>query len=275
MRIIETEMINRSAVVTFPKSNQTATAATGGNYDPVRFNALKHGILSRLAVLAHEDHAEFDDLLGALINEHRPNGITEQHLIEELATIIWRKRRVLVAEQATINRGLKGVVNGNASVSIAAAAPFEQGLDGERDDIRRAMRFSLERSAEDREKAEDEQHGLWKAQSIIRKGGANAYSKARRALRSESRDAWDGNVAGGTAQPDAASLDVFLRDTLEPVLTRMVKNAQHRPAIKAQVLGEGFPAQKLEPLNRYEVHLDRKFERVLAMLLKMKELRRG
>ena len=32
-----------------------------GNYEPVRFNAMKHGILSRLAVLAHEDHAEFAD----------------------------------------------------------------------------------------------------------------------------------------------------------------------------------------------------------------------
>jgi hypothetical protein len=28
-------------------------------YAAVRFNAMKHGILSRLAVLAHEDQAEF------------------------------------------------------------------------------------------------------------------------------------------------------------------------------------------------------------------------
>jgi len=62
-------------------------------YEAVRFNAMKHGILSKLAVLAHEDHAEFDDLLAALIEEHCPAGITERHLIEELATIIWRKRR--------------------------------------------------------------------------------------------------------------------------------------------------------------------------------------
>jgi hypothetical protein len=40
--------------------------------EAVRFNAMKHGILSRLAVLAHEDHAEFADLLAALLDEHRP-----------------------------------------------------------------------------------------------------------------------------------------------------------------------------------------------------------
>ncbi len=41
-----------------------------GNYEAVRFNAMKHGILSRLAVLAHEDHSEFADLLAALLDEH-------------------------------------------------------------------------------------------------------------------------------------------------------------------------------------------------------------
>ena len=32
------------------------------SYDAVRFNAMKHGILSRLVVLAHEDQAEFSEL---------------------------------------------------------------------------------------------------------------------------------------------------------------------------------------------------------------------
>lgn len=45
------------------------------------------------------------------------------------------------------------------------------------------------------------------------------------------------------------------------------------PAIQAQTLGEGLQAGGLENLHRYETHLDHKFERTLAMLLKMKELR--
>lgn len=39
------------------------------------------------------------------------------------------------------------------------------------------------------------------------------------------------------------------------------------------LLGEGLPVQRLEKLNRYETHLDRRFERTLAMLVKLKELR--
>jgi len=48
---------------------------------------------------------------------------------------------------------------------------------------------------------------------------------------------------------------------------------RHQPAIRAQTLGEGLPVHRLEKLNRYETHLDRKFERTLAMLVKLKELR--
>ena len=46
---------------------------------------MKHGI--PLAVLAHEDRVEFSDLLATLLDEHQPAGITERHLIEELATV--------------------------------------------------------------------------------------------------------------------------------------------------------------------------------------------
>lgn len=84
---------------------------------------MKHGILSRLVVLAHEDGGDFADLLAALIEEHKPAGMTERHLIEELAAIIWRKRRVLLAEAAKINEGLKNVANNTKSV-MASAAPF-------------------------------------------------------------------------------------------------------------------------------------------------------
>ena len=53
------------------------------------------------------------------------------------------------------------------------------------------------------------------------------------------------------------------------------KEARHHEAIKAQALGEGLQVHRLEKLSRYETHLDRKFERTLGMLVKLKELARG
>jgi hypothetical protein len=49
----------------------------------------------------------------------------------------------------------------------------------------------------------------------------------------------------------------------------------NRPLIREQAFGEALDPDKLERLGRYEVHLDRKLERMLAMLLRLKELRRG
>ncbi|MCP4992666.1 MAG: hypothetical protein GY934_02595, partial [Gammaproteobacteria bacterium] len=83
------------------------TSEAKDNYKAVQFNAMKHGILSRHTVLPHEDQDEFAGLLAALVHEHQPAGMTEAHLVEELAGIIWRKRRVLQAEGSNINRGLK------------------------------------------------------------------------------------------------------------------------------------------------------------------------
>lgn len=269
MRTIEAEAINDSGLIT---RDQPAPVATSSNYEPVRFNAMKHGILSRLAVLAHEDHAEFDELLVALIDEHRPAGMTERHLIEELATIIWRKRRVLLAEGAKINDGLKSAVNSAASV-IKSAAPFQRGLVGENPDLREFVEGTPEEIAERQRDAALDLAATQKAAAILRKGGSNAYAKARRALIQESRDWWDEHVNEDSYQANAEGLAAFIRDTLEPICYQMLREAQFTPAIKAQTLGEGLRAHLLEKLNRYETHLDRKFERTLAMLLKLKELR--
>ena len=43
-----------------------------GSYGTTRFNALRHGVLSRYAVLPWEDEAEYQSLLSALVAEHVP-----------------------------------------------------------------------------------------------------------------------------------------------------------------------------------------------------------
>lgn len=262
------EAINETGVIT----HDEAQAAKAGNYEPVRFNAMKHGILSKLVVLAHEEHAEFVELLAALIEEHRPAGMTERHLIEELAAIIWRKRRVLLAEGARINEGLKNAVNSPKSV-MPSAAPFQRGLTGENADLRDLLDATPNEIAERQRDAELDLAATQKAAAILRKGGPNAYTKARRALIQESRDWWDEHVEEEEYPATIEGLAQFIREVLEPVCIRMAHEARFAPAIKVQTLGEGLQAHRLEKLNRYETHLDRKFERTLAMLLKLKDLR--
>mgnify|MGYP001577959967 CR=1 FL=1 len=272
MKTIEAEPINDTAMMAFPASEAAAPVATTGNYEPVRFNAMKHGILSRLAVLAHEDHAEFADLLAALLDEHRPAGMTERHLIEELATIIWRKRRVLLAEGAKINEGLKSAANSSKSV-MSSAAPFQRGMAEENTDVRDLLDLTPEDITESQKSTALDLAATKRAAAILRKGGQNAYTKARQALIRDSRDYWDAHLEEESYPPTAEGLAEFIRESLEPICLRMEREARFTPAIKAQTLGEGLRAHLLEKLNRYETHLDRKFERTLAMLLKLKDLR--
>ena len=269
MRTIETDAINEAALIT---RDETAPVVKAGNYEPVRFNAMKHGILSRLVVLAHEDHSEFSDLLAALMDEHRPAGMTERHLIEELASIIWRKRRVLLAEGAKINEGLKCAVNSPKSV-MPSAAPFQRGLSGENADLREFMDAKPEEIAESQRDAERDLAATQRAAAILRKGAVNCYEKAHRALRQDSRDWWNDYVEDEEYPATADGLAEFIREHLEPFCIGAVQEARFTPAIKAQTLGEGMQAHRLEKLNRYETHLDRKFERTLAMILKLKDLR--
>ena len=270
----ETVTMNTSAVIPFPVSEDNTSASTA-NYEAVRFNALKHGILSKLTVLAHEDQAEFAELLTALIEEHRPTGMTERHLIEELASIIWRKRRVLLAEGAAINRGLRSVAQSQHDSPIPAAAPFERGLSKEGCDLPDLLTANPEEIAERQRHAELDLAATRKAAAILRKGGSQAYEKARRTLIQESRDWWDEQVEEEEYPSTAEGLVQFIRKTLEPIGIRMAQEARLIPAIQAQTLGEGLQVHRLEKLNRYETHLDRKFERTLAMILKLKQLRGG
>ena len=59
----------------------------------VRFNAVKHGLTSKQAVLADEDPKDFDVLFDNLCAELRPSGALQWCLFDLLVTKVWRLRR--------------------------------------------------------------------------------------------------------------------------------------------------------------------------------------
>src|SRR5262245_51753386 len=74
----------------------------------IRFNALRHGVLSRYPVLHWGDAGEYHALVAALVTEQDPHGTTEEQLVEELAGIVWRKRHLRLTGAAAHRRGLSG-----------------------------------------------------------------------------------------------------------------------------------------------------------------------
>ncbi len=104
-----------------------ATVIPAGNYEATRFNAMQHGVLSRYLVLPWEDRSEYQALLDALVAEHAPLGPTEEHLVEELAGIVWRKRRLRLAEAAIYREKIRKKASdylGTDDVASAALLPL-------------------------------------------------------------------------------------------------------------------------------------------------------
>lgn len=65
-------------------------------------NAIKHGVFSRAVALKGESHAEYELLVKGLWESLKPVGRLEEILVEKLATILWRHRRLITAEAAEI-----------------------------------------------------------------------------------------------------------------------------------------------------------------------------
>jgi hypothetical protein len=237
-----------------------------GDYETSRFNALKHGLLSRYAVLPWEDEAEYQALVNALVAEHAPQGPTEEHLVEELAGILWRKRRLRLAEGAVYRRGLKDALKPYSETTEAALVHLDAGEQTER--TIEAIRATPEETRQDLKELGEDRAMTEKALKLLRAGKPGAYEKALW----EPDDYEEGQEPYAT---DAASLQRYLETEICPWYETRHKELENRPLIHAQAFGEALDPDRLQGLARYEVHLDRKLERTLAMLIKLQDLRRS
>ena len=68
-------------------------------------NAQKHGIFSQAVLLKGESRADFDSMLSKLRDDLKPEGRVEEILVDKLAVILWRHRRVIISEGAEIRKG--------------------------------------------------------------------------------------------------------------------------------------------------------------------------
>jgi hypothetical protein len=72
-----------------------------------RLNAQTHGIFSRGRIVGDESASEFEFLLKGLVEDLKPEGTLETILVDQLATILWRRRRVLRSESAEIDKAIR------------------------------------------------------------------------------------------------------------------------------------------------------------------------
>jgi len=256
----------------------TETAGT----ETTRFNAMRHGVLSRYTVLPWESADEYQTLVAALVAEHAPQGPTEEHLVEEVAGILWRKRRLRLAEAAAYRRGLNGTLSPyRETVKVALVHLDDPGASA---DVTDAIRATTEDTEEDIRDMQDDEAMTRHALGLLDSTRNDRYEAALASMREDTRTWWSDTLAEDpddqeedeepfTADPEG--LRRFLEEEVLPWFEDRKKELDNRPMIREQAFGESLDPDRLERLGRYEVHLDRKFERMLSILIRLRDLRRG
>ena len=262
-----------------------------------RFNALRHGVLSRYTVLPWENADEYHAIVAALVAEHAPQGPTEEHLVEEIAGIMWRKRRLRLAEAAAHRRGLEetlesyretvkvALVHLGATVADTQEDMADEDMADMDERVVDAIRATAADTQEDMADMAADEAMTRRALELLGSKRNDAYEAGLAALREDIQSLWADRLArdpdklGEDEQPKPATADVeglrrFLEGEVLPWFDNRRKELANRPLIREQAFGEALDPDKLERLGRYEIHLDRKLERMLAMLLRLKDLRR-
>lgn len=261
---------------------KTTLPTEAGHADIIRFNALRHGVLSRYTVLPWEDADEYNGLVAGLVAEHAPHGPTEKHLVEELAGIVWRKRRLRLADAAAHRRGLEGTLSSYRETVKMALVHLDSSDQSER--VVDAVRTTAADTDEDIRDMQEDEAVTHRAIKLLGFKRNDAYEAAMAALRDDTRQWWVDTLAQdheeleeGEVPPtaDGEGLRLFLEGKVLPWFASRAKELANRPLIREQAFGEALDIHKLEQLSRYEVHLDRKLERMLSMLLRLKDLRRS
>jgi hypothetical protein len=263
------------------RTTQTLPAETSGA-DITRFNALRHGVLSRYTVLPWESADEYRAVVEALVSEHGPQGPTEEHLVEEIAGILWRKRRLRLAEAAAHRRGLQGTLASYRETAKVALVHLDTTDQSER--VVDAIKAAAADTQEDMADMAADEAMTRRALELLGSKRNDAYEAALAVLREDTQAWWadllarDPDELGGGEEPATADVEAlrrFLEGEVLPGFENRKKELANRPLIREQAFGEALDPDKLERLGRYEVHLDRKLERMLTMLLRLKDLRQG
>lgn len=248
-----------------------------------KYNSLRFGLRTRATLLPWESAEEYEALRHELIDHHNPVGPTELHLVEEIGSVIWRKQRVLMAESSLYRKELSQDIHGSygkeglVQAAIVGKAPSHLQLG-------KVALAETVGPAEELASLAQAAKGLASINKALTKvAEAKDYATACALLPADLVEEYQAEWLGEeveadegdpyTYKEDPEGLVFFLEDTVVPRLE--ARSLQHRYAqdIANQLQGQAFNPEKLELIGRYETHLDKKLERMLAMLLKMQEMR--
>jgi hypothetical protein len=254
-------------------------------------NALKHGIFSKVVLLKEEPRAEFDALLRGLRNDFKPEGTLEGVLVENLATSLWRKRRLLIAEGAEIRKGTEFLIfayaknqDGDATLlfelkSLGLLSGAENPIVLKKClELLEILEESIERDGFNEQNDKPILTQLYGNSAFVNKvtiTPAILYSCCT--MKAPSNE----SVSHDDEPPSPASLRSMFLKILHEEIDRLKRFGEQQALIDSnrieiESLRANVPdAPQLDRLLRYEAILQRDFDRALSQLERLQRTRKG
>lgn len=252
-----------------------------------KFNALKHGLLSKVVVLKGESHAEYLSLLKELREDRQPRGALENILVENLAGLFWRKRRFFQAETAEISEEMEFTEIDFVTKQRADAWDSSRAAIGSGGLLKHTANPLVVREAREI---------LGMIRTLISKGMLKGDSRLLKKLYGEDQD---GGIPYGLRQlcevyfesvkqfqkqgdlSGDPELKKIMNVMIDAEMERLEKLEEAldtigRERIEYKVSAAVIPGPKVsDRLLRYETHLSREIDRTLNQLERLQRLRMG
>ena len=270
-----------------PSIHKSTGPRTAQGKQRSKFNALKHGLLSKAVLLKDESRAEYESLLNGLRENLQPQGKLEEVLVENLATILWRKRRLLQVETAEIAKA--EILNVDRALQEKADELDYAQLKGASDGkLTHTSNLNVFRNAIE-------------VLDIVRHcdEGDSQFKKVRAILRMIHGCEEEGATSYGLRQlfialaklpmapqeekstEDSVNLSELIRKAISKEMLRLAELHDAAAAVETLKLEHNFatvlvpPQEVSDRLLRYEAHLSREFDRTLSQLERLQRMRMG
>ena len=267
----------KQAAANKTNAKKSTGAKTAEGKAVVAGNAVKHGILSTRILLAGESADLFGQLRNEMVMALRPVGMLEAVLVEKITAAIWKQRRLVEAETASIELGRDMGLRQNRKQVDAALGGWGDAENIAKEDLAditaddraqvkwcHAVLAEFEALDEDVLEA-NELEGLEKAAPLI----AGQFHK-------DAAEEWEtpSSYLGILANNDS-DLDTWSRE-LVGWCEKEIKKHERRPMVQAVanlVRSKLSAPVEIEVLARYQVALDGELYRAMDQLRKQQEWR--
>ena len=228
------------------------TLVPNSSYETTRFNALRHGVLSRHTVLPWEDRSEYQTCSAlwwqSMRRMDRPKNTSSRNWLGSSggsAGCGWQRRPCIGRSSVTTRPAIRPQSTWSAQPCCRSqVAPRERPI------FRRALVATPADTARDLRDVKRDQTMTRNAWNILAAGGPDAYARALAALQEDTRAYWqeclaerpaDGMAYAPTVDALRAWIDRHWKEWYEDPIAEL----ENRDAIRDQALGAAYAAHNL------------------------------